>query len=112
MYPTLYEIVDESMMVECNFNYDSYQPFTKDDISYKVFLNMPIKDEQMLLIAENKQNPKWYFRRIPSIAQTEEGLGVKVEDFERYVSETINAKYLIKPKDIKQEFKKTTDNLY
>ena len=104
-FPILYRYVSEETMILCNFNYDSSNQFTKGNKEYRVFLNMPIEyslteSSMFLIIAEFSKNSKWYFRKIPNINQGDDGLGLQVDKYERFVNDTINPKYRVNPNDL------------
>jgi hypothetical protein len=102
---SLYDIISEDMMILCGFNYDSSQPFIYNEVIYRVYLGLPKNDKQVLLISESKKNPKWFLRVIPSVAQNEDGYGIKEEAYESFVIETINEEYEKTPEKIRKELR-------
>ena len=58
-----------------------------------------------MIICEDKKNPKWYFRRIPDMSQTEGGYGLKPE-IETYIKESVCKTYRKSPSEIRKELTK------
>ena len=96
----LYEHLKEETMILANFNYDSYESFEKDGLIYKVFLNMPLNNKMLLIIAEDKKNGNWFFREIPNISEDADGLGVQTEKYSKIINKTINLSFKVNPKEL------------
>ncbi|UZE93721.1 MAG: hypothetical protein IB618_03055 [Candidatus Pacearchaeota archaeon] len=106
MVNSIYEYVSEKTTIFGGFDYDSCELFTKNNKEYYVYLGLPMlnpKGNVQLLIINEKDDNKWYFRHIrKDISETEDGYGINVKEYNKIVNETIDKEYEVNPKNLEE----------
>ena len=99
---SIYNYLSERAILLGGFNYDTHELFVKNDKKYSIYLGIPLLSlggNVQLLIINEKDDNKWYFRQIKYLNETEDRYGIK-EKYRRLVNETIDKEYEVNPKSL------------